>query len=75
MEARLIGVATRAAPRREAVDGPLMGGAMDTHIGDFDYPFGELLVEIGQVGNLRPGKKLRFTYFTPDSTLPLVFAR
>ncbi len=25
--------------------------------------------------NIRPGRKFRFRYFTPDSTLPLVWAR
>ena len=35
----------------------------------------ELGLEVLQITNVRPGRKLRFTYLTPDSTLPLVCAR
>ena len=77
-EARLAGGGrcSCALLRGEAVDRPLVGGAVDPHIGDRGHPLRRAARRKSTLStNSRPGRKLRLTYFTPDSTLPLVCAR
>ena len=76
-EAGLAGGGDEVAPLAgEAVGRALVGGAVDPHVGDLGLPLAELLAEVLLVDEASgPGRKLRLKYFTPDSTLPLVWAR
>jgi hypothetical protein len=59
----------------EAIVGPLVGRPVDPDVGDLRQPLGELFLEIPVVEEDAPGRKLRLKYFTPDLTLPFVWAR
>lgn len=56
-------------------DRSLMSRAVQTLIGDRGGPFVELGLKVHHINECPTREEFRFTYFTPDSTLPLVWAR
>jgi hypothetical protein len=55
----------------EAIDRPLVGGAVDPRIGDGGRPFGELLVQVDVVHEVTAGEEIALEVF--DARLDLAF--
>jgi len=60
---------------RKPLDRPLMRRAVEATVRDRRIPLIELGLKVHEIDKVCPGRQFRFTYFTPDSTLPLVCAR
>ena len=55
----------------EAVDGPLVGGAVLAHVGDGGVPLDELLVEVELVDERAPWEEVPFDVLHPALNLTL----